>query len=69
MVKDYFVKYSYDDAKQPLRRIHCNSRTDLNLRNAWWDVITQLRKDEHLKDECQYPNLTIDFMIEVESDD
>lgn len=66
--KEYFVKMSWQDPKQPLRRIHDNNTIDLDLSEASYEVVDRARKIQigHYE---MVDDFTIDFMIPTGRDD
>ena len=62
-MKEYFVKVSYTDTEQPLKRVHANDIMNLDLTQRYLEVV----EDAKNQYDCygNMPNFTIDFMIEV----
>ncbi len=60
--KEYFVKMSWQDPKQPLRRIHDNNTLDLDLTQAAYEVANDARII-HCGHYEEVDDFTIDFMI------
>ena len=61
-VKEYFVKMSWQDPKQPLNRIHANNTLDLDLTKASYEV-TNYARMVHCGHHVDIEDFTIDFMI------
>ena len=66
--KEYFVKMSWQDPKQPLARIHANNTLDLDLTQAAYEVANDARIT-HCGRYVDIEDFTIDFMIPTGRED
>ena len=65
--KEYFVKVSWQDPKQPLARVHDNNIMSLDLTKDVYEVTDYARKLHLSYDDVDY--FTIDFMIPTGRED
>jgi hypothetical protein len=61
--KNYFVKVSWQNPKQPLIRVHANTKVDLDLSCDVWDISTYIQR-ELMSRNVSVKQFTVDFMIE-----
>lgn len=62
-IKSYFIKTSWIDERQPLRREHKNLTCDLDLTGDYYHILDVASKEIFGRSPCG-DNFTIDFMIE-----
>jgi hypothetical protein len=64
-VKTYFLKTSWIDERQPLRREHRNATCDLDLTTDYYHALSIVAKEVFGEGYTCGDNFTIDFMIET----